>query len=459
MRESFRTLNENICALLKERQKPETSMATIYTPAGNHPDPTVSRGYAWVVFTLTFGLLLSDYMSRQVLNAVFPVLKVEWLLSDTKLASLNSIVALLVGTLTFPLSLIADRWGRVKSVALMALLWSVATAGCALAANYNEMLIARFMVGVGEAAYGAVGLALILNVFPTRMRSSLTAAFMAGGPVGSVLGMALGGVIAKQLGWRFAFGGMAGFGLVLVVLYIAFVRENKIRPQQATDGAHPKNQIAPIPGLRATFKALVSSRSVLAAYFGSGFQLFIFGALLAWLPSYFSRYYAMDTQKAGVTAAGFLLVCSIGMTVCGIITDRLCRNNAERKWTVAMIYSGLSAVLIFIGFHTPVGPQQMLLIALGMLTVASVTGPVGAMVANLTNPAIHATAFATLTLINNLVGFAPGAFLTGVLSDRLNSLQQALEIIPLISIASVLVFAYGKRHYAKDLQRIHALHD
>ena len=110
---------------------------------------TAPRTYAWIVFALTFGLLLSDYMSRQVLNAVFPVLKAEWSLSDTQLGSLSSIVALLVGILTFPLSVVADRWGRVKSVTLMATLWSLATLGCAISANYNQMFAARFFVGVG----------------------------------------------------------------------------------------------------------------------------------------------------------------------------------------------------------------------------------------------------------------------------------------------------------------------
>ena len=78
--------------------------------------------YPWVVFALAFGLLLSDYMSRQVLNAVFPLLKREWALTDAKLATLSSVVALMVGLLTFPLSLLADRWGRVKSLVLMAVI-------------------------------------------------------------------------------------------------------------------------------------------------------------------------------------------------------------------------------------------------------------------------------------------------------------------------------------------------
>src|SRR6478609_8584092 len=94
-----------------------------------HAEPTTGEisaarsdipAYAWVVFALTVGLLLSDYMSRQVLNAVFPLLKATWDLSDTRLGSLSSVVALMVGVLTFPLSVLADRWGRVKSIVLMA---------------------------------------------------------------------------------------------------------------------------------------------------------------------------------------------------------------------------------------------------------------------------------------------------------------------------------------------------
>src|SRR5262249_28817672 len=113
--------------------------------------------YAWLVFALTFGLLLSDYMSRQVLNALFPLLKAEWGLSDTRLGTLSGVVSLAVGTLAFPLSLLADQWGRLRSLVLMAALWSAATLACALASNFEQMLLARFFVGVGEAAYGSVG--------------------------------------------------------------------------------------------------------------------------------------------------------------------------------------------------------------------------------------------------------------------------------------------------------------
>ncbi|MFP3548533.1 MFS transporter, partial [Rhizobium sp. SIMBA_035] len=84
------------------------------------------------------------------------------------------------------------------SIVLMAALWSVATLGCALSANYAEMLVARGLVGLGEAAYGSVGVALILSIFPARLRATLTGAFMAGGAFGSVFGMALGGLVGAH---------------------------------------------------------------------------------------------------------------------------------------------------------------------------------------------------------------------------------------------------------------------
>jgi len=78
--------------------------------------------YAWLVFALTFGLLISDYMARQVLSAVFPLLKTQWNLSDSQLGLLSGVVASAVGLLTVPVSLLADRVGRVKSIFAMAVL-------------------------------------------------------------------------------------------------------------------------------------------------------------------------------------------------------------------------------------------------------------------------------------------------------------------------------------------------
>ncbi|MFP3332987.1 MFS transporter [Pseudomonas sp. SIMBA_064] len=409
--------------------------------AGSESAHSVPRRYAWVVFALTFGLLISDYMSRQVLNAVFPLLKGEWALSDSQLGLLSGIVALMVGLLTFPLSLLADRVGRVRSLVFMAVLWSLATLGCALAENYPQMFIARFLVGVGEAAYGSVGIAVVVAVFPRDMRSTLAGAFMAGGMFGSVLGMALGGVLAQHLGWRWAFAGMALFGLVLAMLYPMIVKEARIAPKCAQQA---------LGKVSRPLRSLYSSRSVIAAYVGSGLQLFVGGTLIVWMPSYLNRYYAMGTDGAGAVAAVIVLCSGVGMILCAMLCDRLGRQRPDRKISLAIGYCLGSCVLLSMAFALPAGTAQLVLICLGMMIAAGTNGPSSAMVANLTHASVHGTAFATLTLANNLLGLATGPLITGRVSDLIG-LQAALQLVPLTSIAAAAVFFFAKRHYHRDM--------
>ncbi|SAL86781.1 major facilitator transporter [Caballeronia choica] len=412
--------------------------------------------YAWVVFALTVGLLLSDYMSRQVLNAVFPLLKATWGLSDTRLGSLSSVVALMVGVLTFPLSVLADRWGRVKSIVLMAAMWSLATLGCAIATNYGEMLLARTFVGIGEAAYGSVGIAVVLSIFPARLRATLTGMFMAGGAFGSVLGMALGGAVAAHLGWRAAFGAMAIMGIVLVIIYGFVVTEKRLVPLQSASVTRQAQGLSVRMSFRALMKGLFSTKSVVCAYVGSGIHLLVPAAVWAWMPSFLNRYYGMSDGKAAISAAVFVLVTGLGMVVCGNLADRLSKNARERKWSAAIAFCLLCFTLLAIGFHMPAGPLQLVLIGVGMFFSAGASGPSGAMVANLTPPSIHSSAFATLTLANNLLGLAPAAILTGMVADRIG-LVGALQLVPFAPLVAAVAFFIGKRNYGGDLDRLDAL--
>jgi MFS family permease len=405
------------------------------TAEQKHPVP----GYAWVVFALTFGLLISDYMARQVLNAVFPLLKAEWALSDGQLGLLSGVVAIMVGLLTFPLSLVADRWGRVKSLTAMAVLWSMATLLCSLADNYPQMLAGRILVGVGEAAYGSVGIAVVVSVFPKRLRGTLSAAFMAGGLLGQVLGVAIGGTVAVQHGWRTAFLVIALSGLALAVLYPIMVGERRLARVATQAGQEPYERSRSFPKIGTLF----AGRTVKCVYVGSGLQLLVAGALPAWLPTYFTRYYDLPVDGAASLAALYLAICGIGMVVCGMVSDRIF-GRPDQRIMVAVCYSIACAILLSAALAIPAGPAQLVLIGLAMFLAAGTTGPAGAMVAGLTPAAIHGTAFATLTLANNFLGLAPGPILTGWLSDQIGLLQ-ALRLLPLASLAGAMIFWLGRQ--------------
>jgi MFS family permease len=429
-----------------------TSLLAESPVADRAPSTRARRVFPWVVFSLTFALLLSDYMSRQVLSAVFPFLKAEWALTDTQLGALTSVVALTVGLLAVPLSLLGDRWGRGRAIVLMATIWSLATAASAVAANYEQLMLARVFIGVGEAAYGSVGLAVVLAVFPACRRASFTGAFMAGGSFGSVLGVAFGGWLAVQFGWRWSFAAMAVLGLVLVALYRLLVSDEKLERYRVADAAEGE----PVStGGRARLRTLISTPSVVCAYIGSGLQLFIAGSLFAWLPSYLNRAYGLPPDRAAAVAAVAILFMGLGMIVCGWVTDRLSRRVAVRKWTSAIVYSLVSLVCLGVGFALAPGAAQLLLLAVGVFFAAGTTGPAGAMVSNLTHESIRATAFGVLTLANSLLGLAAGPLVTGILADRLG-LVGAMQLVPLAAVGALVALVLGRRAYPASLARVNA---
>lgn len=390
---------------------------------GGEDGPAKASGYGWAIFALIMGLMLSDYMSRQVLGAVFPLLKTEWSLSDEQLGRLGSIIPLIVGLLTFPLSLLADRFGRVRAIVAMALLWSLATLLCGIASSYGEMLAARALIGVGEAAYGSVGLAVIIGAFPARMRAVLTASFMAGGPLGSVIGVALGGTIAAQYGWRSPFALMASFGVILALGFALVAREKRLA--------------LPISLERAPIRSVIASPALRLVYLGSGLQLFICGAITAWLPSWFGRDYALPLNRAGQAAAAILLLQALGMVAFGQLSDRLALRDGGHRFRLAIALGLASAALLVSGFLLSPGPLQLVLVAAGAFVAAGTTGPVGSIVAQLTHPALLATAFATVTLANNIFGLAPGPWVAGQMADGLG-IGDALalgSVAPLLAAA------------------------
>jgi MFS family permease len=411
----------------------------------NHGHASVSRLYAWSVFALTFGLMLSDYLTRNVISAVFPLLKLEWSLTDTQLGSLVSIVALVVGVGSVPIALIADRWGRVKSITVMAGMWCLATVGCGLSQNHSQMLVARGFVGLGEAGYASAGGAILSHVFPPQQRSAIIGAFMAAAVFGSVLGVVLGGMIAAKYGWRWAFIGVGGASLVLVVLYPMVVRDYK-NVALVTAGGSRRMSVWEV------VKELFASRTAIFAYLGSGLQMFIMGVINAWMPTFLGRSYDLAPDKAALWGGVVVLVAGVGMILGGWFVDRMGRLDRRNKLRVPALYAAITFVLLTTAFVLPPGAMQLALIFAGVLLAGGHSGAIGAVIIDVVHPGLRATAFAVITLANNLIGFAPGPLFVGVVSDAYG-LPTAMAFAPLVCLAAAVCFLRGARSYRNECDR------
>lgn len=425
----------------------QTLSAVAATPSND--SARVSRAYAWAVFALTFGLMLSDYLSRQVIGAVFPFLKAEWALSDSQLGMLVSAVSLVVGLLTVPISLVADRWGRVKSITLMAFVWCLATIACGLAQSYAELLGARAFVGLGEAAYGAAGGALLAHVFPARQRAAVIGAFFSAALFGSVLGVIIGGAVAAHSGWRMAFFAVGAPGLLLALIYPFVVRDYEtvaLTAEGEGKAASTRLRISQIT------REVFASRSGNFTYVASGLQMAMPGMLIAWLPTYFGRYGDMDVKKAALMAGVAVMASGVGLIFGGGLADRLSVKHPRRRALLPAAYSVLSALVLIVAFAAPPGPVGLGLILIGALFAAAHGGCSGAIVCDVTHPGVRATVTATITLANNLIGLAPGPFIVGMLSDFFG-LKLALTLAPVLALAAAVLFLLASRSYEADAAR------
>jgi MFS family permease len=405
-----------------------------------------ATAYSWLVLALSCGLMVSDFMTRQVVSSVFPLLKAEWSLTDTQLGWLAGAVPLSVGLLTVPLSFLAEQWGRVRCVTIMAIVWSAATILGASAQNYDQLLLGRIVLGIAEAAYGCVGLAIIYSVFPQRLRSTAASIFLACNFAGLVLGASLGGLLAAEFGWRTAVAIIGIAGLLPVLPYPFLVREQK--------SGRPAAEIMR-PTLReaaaSTLRQVIAARSVRLTYLANGLQYFAAGALPAWLPTYLMRYHQMSLSNAAGVTAILLLVTAVGMVACGAITDRLARSRPRLEASAVVVISVTSALFVILAFQLEAGVGQLLAIAAAMFFLTGTSGLANAVIGNLTPSSVHGSAFATHALSINLLGLAPGPIVIGWLSDKIG-LIEALRFLPLAPIAAALIFWLARRSYHSDIQ-------
>lgn len=423
---------------------------TGFAPPGQKDDYLIGRGQAWFAFAMTFGLMLFDYIDRQVIVSLFPHIKNEWSLSDKQLGALVSIISIVVAVGGIPVALMADRVSRVKSIVVMATVWSVATTSCMFTTHFGQLFAARAVVGAGETGYGSVGAALISTLFPKRLRGAVLGAFFAAASLGSVLGVVLGGVIAAKWGWRAAFGVVGVPGLAMALLYL-LVRDYKT--VALTPRLDKVTQTA-AGTLRHIFGTLARTRTLLFVCVGAAMQLVVVSAVWSWLPSYLNRFHGLSPEAAARQSAVVVLLGALGGVFWGYVVDRLAVRRPRNKLPALAVLCVATMVVFLAAFAgTSPGEAQFRLVLLGGFFMTCTVGVVSGIAIDVVHPGVRSTGSAVLSLFQNLFGLAVGPFLVGALSDQWG-LQQALAVVPFFSVLAAAAFIWSARSYEADVARV-----
>lgn len=413
-----------------------------------------SRAYSLYVFALLFLLFMFDYIDRLVIVSLFPFIKQEWGLSDTRCGLFVSAVYWAQLFFAFPISVLIDRWSRKKSIGLMAVFWSLATAACAFTRNFTQLFIARTAVGIGEAAYIPGGAAMLAAQFPERKRALVMGVWNCAAPLGSALGIAVGGLIAARLGWRHAFGIVALPGLLVALLFFT-VRDYRtvdlVRSGQPADGQILRGKA--VMKKSDIVREFIHRPSLLLTYFGFAANVFVTTALLSWLPTYFHRMYALPMEEASLKAGSVMLLAVIGAPLGGYLADTW-RKRRENARLVFPAVSSLAAAAIFYAAMTFFTGtlQYIALLCLGVTVILFVPAA-QAVTQDVIHPGLRATAYSLCVVVQVLLGSSLGPIFVGALSDRYD-IQTAFTLLPVFCVIAGTFFGVAAFFYPSDLAKV-----
>ncbi len=413
-----------------------------------------SKGYTNYIFILLFLLYMFDYIDRMVITSLFPFLKADWNLTDTQCGMLVSAVYWSIVLFTFPISILVDRWSRRKTIGMMAVLWSIATGLGAFSKSFRHLFITRTIVGVGEAGYAPGGSAMMSALYPQEKRSLMMGLWNASIPLGSAIGVAIGGIIAAHWGWRHALGIVAIPGFIIAILFF-FIKDYKTigleRTVQIPSKSVERKKVR--MSIQDTLAEFLSKPSLILTYFGMAGVVFTTTSLLTWLPTYFHRVQGVLEKDAGVKASAVMLFAIIGAPLGGYITDRWRKKQINARLLVPTLTSLLSAVLMFLAFSVFDGQLQYLILLSMGISITAFIAATGAVTQDVVHPGLRAMSYAIAVVIQNLLGASLGPIVMGAISDA-TDIQTAFSFLPIaLLIASALFFA-GSFYYEKDLKKV-----
>ncbi len=385
-------------------------------------DSAFRERYGRYALALLLAVNLLNYIDRQVLYAVFPLIKADLHLSDTALGLLGS-AFMLCYMISAPLiGWLGDLMSRIKVASGGLVIWSFATALSGFAGGYKMLFASRTTVGIGEASFSTVSPGLISDYFPKERRGRVLSYFYLAIPAGSALGYLLGGNLGQAFGWHAAFLIVGLPGLVLSVpLY--FLRE-------------PPRGGAEAPVLKYAgqtwrdYRLLFVNRSFVTNTLSMAAMTFSLGGLAQWVPTFLHRMHGLDVAR-GNTLFGIITVTTgiTGTLTGGWLGDLLQKKSSKGYLLVSgwgfLIGSAIAAYAI----STPSTAGCLTAIFFAEFFLFLNTGPLNTVIVNVTIPAVRTMAFALNIFFIHALGDAVSPTILGWLSD-LWGLRKALLVTP-----------------------------
>lgn len=288
------------------------------------------RNYRWIIVALLFLATTINYIDRQIIGLLKPILEVEFNWSETDFAHIVMAftAAYAVGLLV--IGRFIDKIGTRLGYAVIISLWSIAGMLHALARSALQFGLARFALGFGESGNFPAGVKSIAEWFPKKERGLATGIFNSGTAVGVVMALFIVPWILRHYSWHEVFWITGALGFVWLIFWLIFydlpARQKRLSQEELkyiTNGQ--ANEEKPKAGLK--WYKLFSFPQTWALITGKGLIDPIFWFFLFWLPSYFSSTYELDLKRPSLELIIIYTATTIGSILGGYMSSALIKKG------------------------------------------------------------------------------------------------------------------------------------
>jgi MFS transporter, ACS family, hexuronate transporter len=323
--------------------------------------------YRWMICALLFLATTINYIDRQVIGILKPMLQTQFGWSEIDYGDLVFAFQFAYAIGFLFAGRVMDIFGTKTGYALALTLWSVAAMATAQAVAFGPaaagvlavfglkysasvagFLAARFVLGLGESGNFPAAIKTVAEWFPRSERALATGIFNAGTNVGAIITPAVVPFVAVRFGWEWAFFGTGAIGLLWLVAWWAMYdhpdRHPRVSPSElAHIRSDPAEAATPIPWAK-----LLPHRQTWAFAVAKAMTDPIWWLYLFWMPDFFSRNYGLSLLELGPPIIVIYLVADIGSVGGGWLSSSLIRRgwsvNAARK--IAMLVCAIAVVPI-----------------------------------------------------------------------------------------------------------------
>jgi MFS transporter, ACS family, hexuronate transporter len=327
--------------------------------------------YRWVVCALLFFATTINYIDRQILSLLKPILDTELGWTNEQFGVVNAAfqAAYAVGLLVF--GAVIDKVGTKLGYAASIAAWSLAAIGHAFASTVGGFTVARVALGLGEGGNFPSAIKAVALWFPKKERAFATALFNSGTNVGAIIAPAVVPWLAFTFGWQSAFiaAGVAGF-VWLAFWFPHYDTPERSRRVSATelDWIRSDGSETEAEGARWRFREILARREAWA-FIGAKFLTDpVWWFLLIWLPDYFKKTRGLAIKDSWIHLVTIYAVVTVLSIFGGWLTGFLVR----RGWAVSRARKG--SMLVFAGTVLPI----LLVTQVGDWTAVLLIGLAGA---------------------------------------------------------------------------------